>query len=215
MIGLPQEVIDAFKSQVAFTCILLEFDLIDVNDQPYSLFYTDADVEVVYNEVVYKPTSFTIGNFSYSSGSKVDSLQITFDNVSLLPVSIFLNKEQRGRTAVVRFCALDSEGRVIGAYEVFRGFINKIEIREQAETSTAEIEITHELATWNKSTLRVMTYRCPWRFKDSNCGYTGAETWCDKTYQRCQALGNTANFGGFPHLAEIEEKEIWWGRKPK
>ncbi len=215
MLNLPQALIDAFKSKISFTAILLEMYLIDTNDNPYNLYFTDLDEDIYYNNKIYKSYPFKINEFNYSIGARVDNLSITFDNVSLLPVSLFLNKEQRGREVVLLFSALDNNGNVIGAFEVFRGFINKITIKEQSKTSVATIEITHELALWNKETLRLQTYKCPWRFKDVNCGYNGTETWCDKTYERCLQLGNTPNFGGFPHLADIEGKEIWWGRKPK
>jgi len=215
MLNLPQELVDTIKSEIAFTCLLLEMHLVNSNDNPYTVYYTDIDDEVFYNGNKYIPVPFKINQFEYSIGTSVDNLTITFDNVSLIPISLFLNKEQRGKDVVLYFGALDNNGKLIGAYEIFRGFINRINIKEEKDTSIAEIEITHELATWNRQTLRMQTYRCPWRFKDKNCRYTGTETWCDKTYARCQQLNNTQNFGGFPHLADIEDKEIWWGRKPK
>ena len=38
------------------------------------------------------------------------------------------------------------------------------------------------------------------RFKDCRCGYTGEETSCDRTFERCKELGNQANFRGFPQM---------------
>jgi len=40
----------------------------------------------------------------------------------------------------------------------------------------------------------ICTYRT---FKGAQCGYTGAETTCDRTYAACTARSNTARFGGF------------------
>jgi hypothetical protein len=40
--------------------------------------------------------------------------------------------------------------------------------------------------------------RCQYyAFKDSQCGYAGDETVCDRTLNRCIQLGNYARFGGF------------------
>jgi len=36
------------------------------------------------------------------------------------------------------------------------------------------------------------------KFKDSTCGYVGAETDCNKTLARCRALGNSRRYCGFP-----------------
>ena len=49
----------------------------------------------------------------------------------------------------------------------------------------------------------VMKYRTTCqvrRFKDCRCGYTGEETSCDRTFDRCKELGNQANFRGFPQM---------------
>lgn len=39
---------------------------------------------------------------------------------------------------------------------------------------------------------------CQWKFKSSECGYTGGETDCNRTSTRCKALANLTRFGGFP-----------------
>jgi hypothetical protein len=46
---------------------------------------------------------------------------------------------------------------------------------------------------------RLIEATCPWTFKDAACGYTGAQTDCDKSVARCVALQNITNFGGFPY----------------
>lgn len=52
----------------------------------------------------------------------------------------------------------------------------------------------------------VLSSMCPHRFKGHRCKYSGAETDCDKTIQRCAELGNTVNHGGFPFLSFDEDK---------
>jgi hypothetical protein len=44
------------------------------------------------------------------------------------------------------------------------------------------------------------------------CRYTGAETWCDRSWDRCSTLANTVNFGGFRYLPSIVGKQIFWGQ---
>lgn len=43
----------------------------------------------------------------------------------------------------------------------------------------------------------ICTYRT---FKGAQCGYSGAETTCDRTYAACTARSNTTRFGGFVTL---------------
>ncbi len=45
--------------------------------------------------------------------------------------------------------------------------------------------------------------QCSFKFKDANCGYTGADTSCDLTLngpRGCRAKNNTSNFGGYPSI---------------
>lgn len=41
---------------------------------------------------------------------------------------------------------------------------------------------------------------CSWKFKSPECGYSGSETSCNKTFQRCGVLANRVRFGGFPSI---------------
>lgn len=44
------------------------------------------------------------------------------------------------------------------------------------------------------------------------CRYAGAETWCDRSWDRCLALSNTINFGGKRWLPGLVGKQISWGQ---
>ena len=37
-------------------------------------------------------------------------------------------------------------------------------------------------------------------FKGPECGYSGPETECNRTFERCKELGNASRFGGFPGI---------------
>jgi phage-related protein len=45
---------------------------------------------------------------------------------------------------------------------------------------------------------RILKDFCRWRFKGTECGYSGAATECNKGLAACRALSNSARFGGFP-----------------
>ncbi len=45
---------------------------------------------------------------------------------------------------------------------------------------------------------RIRKTVCRHKFRSTNCGYSGGETWCDKTLTRCRVLNNSDAFGGFP-----------------
>jgi phage-related protein len=43
---------------------------------------------------------------------------------------------------------------------------------------------------------------CRWGFKDSNCGYSGSDVACTKTFDECRRKNNLKNFGGFPGVQD-------------
>ncbi|MFZ2447488.1 MAG: hypothetical protein WAW37_14125 [Syntrophobacteraceae bacterium] len=47
---------------------------------------------------------------------------------------------------------------------------------------------------------RHIALHCNWEFRGFECAYAGAETECDRTFKRCEQIGNTARFGGYPGL---------------
>lgn len=96
------------------------------------------------------------------------------------------------------------------AVTLFQGTIDGWNLDEEEVSFT----IASELVKWNQRTLSRHSASCRWKeFKGTECAYAGAEIWCDRTYTRCVALGNQANFGGFRWLPSIVNKQIWWGRQ--
>ena len=47
---------------------------------------------------------------------------------------------------------------------------------------------------------RYMRGHCSWKFKGTECAYAGAQTSCNRTFQRCKELANQERFGGFPSV---------------
>lgn len=47
---------------------------------------------------------------------------------------------------------------------------------------------------------RMFPNSCSSKFKSTLCGYTGAETYCNKTLSRCRQLANSNRYRGFPAI---------------
>jgi len=80
---------------------------------------------------------------------------------------------------------------------LFEGLINNLGLAQ------TYCDFTVERALFGYNTVSPnMTYdvNCQFKFKDERCQYSGAETKCDKTLARCQALGNVTRFGGYPSV---------------
>ncbi len=56
---------------------------------------------------------------------------------------------------------------------------------------------------------RVYSQLCTWKFKSTECGYTGSEfTVCNKTFANCTARARTHSFNGFIHLTRDLAEQV-------
>jgi hypothetical protein len=102
----------------------------------------------------------------------------------------------------------------LAVFPIFIGSIDGWNVDE----SDLQMYVANDMSNWNQRPLNKHGASCRWKkFKGNNsaspCHYSGYESWCDRSYSRCMALGNSANFGGFRWLPSLETKEIFWGHK--
>ncbi len=174
----------------------------------------DDDFEIDYIYVVkninkFETMPFDISTINYSAKSSVDKVMINIQNVDLQMSAVFLNENIMNKWGILWIGFFDSNNVIIDQpIELFRGLVSTWKLSELK----ASITLVNEFIFWNKKTLRKHQSSCRWAFKGTECGYSGAETWCDQGYARCTALSNTDNFGGDRWLPDLMEKEIYWGR---
>jgi len=174
-------------------------------------YYTDCDIPLTYATNQYSPRAMQVSPLRQSSGLGPDRVDIDLDNVDLTLSAVILNEDIVFKTASLYIGCVDDNYQLITPAALFTGFVENWNLSEDR----ARLRLADEFLLWNRRTLRKYQATCPWIFKGAECGYTGAETWCDQQYGRCTQLANTDNFGGFRWLPAISEKNIWWGREPK
>ncbi len=133
--------------------------------------------------------------------SAVNKLEIELSNVNLAISGIIGN---RGDVITNAFAVLTliflnvNTNEPVSNYQkiLYSGRCNNLSL----DFEKATIDIETELGGYEK--LAPMIKFRPTcqvrRFKDCRCGYQGEETTCDRSFQKCTELGNTANFRGFP-----------------
>lgn len=158
------------------------------------------------------PTPMHVGQIKNSADTSVDSITVEISNVDVTLAASLFNEDVAGSEATVFFVVTDERGKPIVDLEpVFEGRVAGWRLDEQRATFT----IANEFVAWAKKPLRKITGSCQWQFKGAECGYSGDQTWCDKSYDRCAGLGNTSSFGGFRFVPALKKKEIWWGRSSR
>jgi len=190
---------------------LRPFYLLDMEIDSTHYRYTDCDVPIMFGGNTYASLGFSIGGINYSAQNIVDSVEIAIDNLDSVMTSLFVGGTPQGSTVTLDLVVLNASYAIVGdaSATIFEGTIDAWDLDEER----CAITLTSAFSQWAQKTLAKHSASCRWKeFKGTECAYAGGETWCDRTYARCLAIGNTANFGGFRWLPSIIDKEIWWGR---
>lgn len=137
-------------------------------------------------------------------GARINKLRITIGDKNYQNSQTFLanNALIQGAKVILRRTYRNLDTSDASHYRVlFRGMVSGIEFQE----GNISLEISERYFEWRRPVnKRVFSKICNWVFKDGSCGYTGSETFCDKTYTQCQAYGNTDSFGGFPEVPGLQ-----------
>lgn len=172
--------------------------------------YTDCDVPIFF-ENLFEPRGLRLEPIQYSSQRIVDKMTLELDDLDDTMKPPFIAGDAQGSEAIMRAVVLDDDYKIIEGTAIifFEGEIDDWELDEE----TLKVNIVSQFIRWSQNTLSRHGASCRWKkFKGIYCQYSGGSTWCDRTYARCEALGNEDNYGGFRWLPSIVEKDIWWGR---
>ena len=175
--------------------------------------YCSSDIDIWYNSNKYTARGLTISPSTFNVSMQIDKISIVLDNVDLVLTAIIENQEVRSKQVVVRAASLNDLGKVVAQEVIFLGIVDSVSYDEEKTT----FSVFNIFAFWSRRVpRRKYSPKCQWEFKDTvNCKYSGAQTWCDKTYSRCTTLNNIVNFGGFRWITSLIDKDIWWGRTQK
>lgn len=187
---------------------MIVFQLLEMYIDSVYYRYADCDVPIMAGSY-YEPRSFKPESIQYGLNNIVDQMKVDVDNLDDALTSVFVGGTPQDSEVSLKLVALDTDYSVIASPQTrFEGFINGWGLTEEK----VSITVSSLFNQWAQKTLSKHSASCRWKvFKGTECGYTGSGTWCDRSYTRCSALGNTDNFGGFRWLPSIVDKELWWG----
>ena len=171
------------------------------------LYITDFNHAIYHEGVKYEPVGFSLDKITGTADLSVGSVDIEIDDTLKQVSTILLTEDVRNKWGQLLFGVRDGATQKVATS--FRGITDGWELTGE---NRARITLTNELILWNKKTLRIQSASCPWAYKGTECGYTGALGACDKSYAACQARSNEIHFGGDRFIAAAVTKEVWWGR---
>lgn len=195
---MPRNIDATFKSEKSkkenaplFLYTLKEYD--GVNDLNLAGF----DEDVTFNGTVYFKFPVTHEYIGENNQGQIDQVKIRLGNVSRFIQSYLEQYDFRGKKVIIRMVwadqILDPDAYIDDVF-----FIDSY----TADQSNVEFTLTSKFDVLGVDlpSRRYSRNYCAWKFKSAECGYSGGETVCNKTKQRCKQLGNYGRFGAFPSV---------------
>lgn len=176
---------------------IMLYTLFDYDGAGNDLHYAQYDDDVVFDGVTYSSMPISFDGIGSNSKGEIDKVKVKIANVSraigaYLEVYDFRGKKVSLKTVWADQLA-DTDNYIEDIFYIDSYFVN---------AQDAEFELTgkFDVMTINLPLRRYMRNYCGWKFKSTECGYSGSETSCSKTKARCKELSNYQRFGAFPSI---------------
>tara|TARA_Y100000593_G_C4207324_1_gene284950 strand:- start:186 stop:743 length:558 start_codon:yes stop_codon:yes gene_type:complete len=153
-----------------------------------TIYYTDADRDLVFDGNTYLGTGVLAGFSSVEEGVELQtySLTLSLSGIPSSVISLALSENFQNRLATLYTGFLnDSYALIADPIEMFKGRINQMNI-ESGDTSTVSLSIESRLVDWERPRIR---------------RYNNAD-------QQVEYSGDL----GFEFVPQMVEKELVWGR---
>ena len=200
--NLTNEQIEAVSKPEVKTRNLLYIKIDD--DRSIRILENDTITGLEINGEQYFAGMVKRGDLQTSDSNEIEKVEITISNIWQEISGIIANEGDilTNKDCVITEVIYDVESNAFVGQPVliFAGKINNLKLN----VSTFVFDVERSMGGYSTSSPNA-TYdvNCQCRkFKDERCGYTGTETKCDKTLGSCIALGNYANFYGFPTIPQ-------------
>lgn len=164
-----------------------------------TVFTFDEEGDAVSNDYVVKiknPDSLRLG-----FGSPTDRMTVGLENVSgeyrpgwfrgsAIRVGVWIQQIDRADSALVPFRS------------VYVPFFRAECVGAEDTDNLLNLTLVSEAQSRQCGAVRTQSRRCPWQFKSTECGYSGAGDTCSKIYDDaaagCEFYENQHRFGGIP-----------------
>ncbi|MCE5335650.1 MAG: DUF1833 family protein [Desulfobacteraceae bacterium] len=172
---------------------LLEISL----SESVQLYFCSNNEDVTFGGRVYTAFPFSLEAARQTSKGEIPTLPLKVCNVDRI-IHSYLEQLDGAVGAEVVI-------RVVNSAHLAEDF-SELDMTFSVLSTEADAEwVTFNLGAPSPLRQRFPRYRyiamhCNWEFKSVECAYAGAETTCDRTFKRCDALANTRRFGGYHGL---------------
>ena len=176
------------------------YTIYDYDGAGTNLYLAEFERNLTYDgqEYVKFPVSFeTIGE---NTRGEIDAIKLTLSNVSRLIQGYLETYNLRDKKVSIKSVWLDH-------LDDTDAYLEDIFYIDNYTADQFNVVFTllskYDVLDLNLPSERYSRNYCRYKlFKGTECGYSGAETTCNRTLQRCREIGNTGRFGGFPSIPQ-------------
>lgn len=157
----------------------------------------ESKENIVFDSITYTAFPIMHDNISDNSQGQTPEIKVKVANVSRL-IEYYLNiYDLRDKKVLIRLVWANKLDNPDVKYDAIY-YINSYTANEKVVEFTLlpkvdALGIVLPRRTYSRN-------YCQWRFKSTECGYSGEATECNKTKQQCKILDNYVRFGGFPAI---------------
>ncbi|MDD4873878.1 MAG: hypothetical protein PHE15_02745 [Dehalococcoidales bacterium] len=176
------------------------YTIFDYDGLSNNLYFAESDADVTYNGQLYTRFPITHESINDNAQGEIEGVKVSVSNVSRVIQSYLELYDWRKKRVVIRLVWADQLADT-DAYIDFTYYIDSYTANEKmAEFSLLpkidilDVNIPYRVYSRNY---------CSWKFKSTECGYSGATGSCNKTKAACKAMAGGSNYqryGGFPSI---------------
>jgi lambda family phage minor tail protein L len=201
---MPLDTNDAFKEKLRARTKqpIYLYTIFDCLGDGVDKCFASYNHDVVFDGVTYQKFPITHDRITENTKGEVDSIKLQISNISRLIEYYLQNYDLRGKKISIKLVdasLLDDPD----AYIEFSSYIDSYtsNVNDVVFTLMSKFDILNLMLP----TILWLRDFCQFEFacpavralgRGAECGYTGDETVCNRTWQRCQALGNSKRFLG-------------------
>lgn len=173
------------------------YTLVDYDGASNDLTYAGYDTDITFDGVTYSKFPITHENIKENTRGEVDKIRVIVGNVSRLIQAYLEDYDFTGKQIKIKTVWANQLGDT-DAYieEIYYIDSYTADQKNVSFLLSSKFDITDLELPARKFSRNY----CQWKFKSDQCGYSGAETECNKTLTRCRELSNETRFGGFPSV---------------
>ena len=166
-------------------------------DGSSDLHFAGYDEDIIYNSVTYTRFPITHEFVGENNQGQIDQVKVRLSNVSRLIQGYLEEYDFRGKKVIIRMVWRDQ----LSDPDAYMDDVFYID-SYTADQNNVEFTLTSKFDVLGVDlpARRYSRNHCTWKFKSAQCGYSGGETECNKTQQRCKELENYQRFGAFPSV---------------